>query len=113
MWVECCGEEGGDGQQGFEMEGEGGQSRADIESDGSLEQVAVVGGIISERRRDMDRRGWSGPNRVGVVAVGKMIVLGMAISLETGMIFFLLDILSVLVIPCIVDVGCLEDVRSK
>ena len=92
MWVECCGEEGGDGQQGFKVEWEGGQSRADIESDGGLEEVAVIGGIISERRGDMNRRGWAGPNRVGVVAVGKMIVLGMAISLETEMNFFLLDI---------------------
>ena len=95
------------------MEGKGGQRRADIESDGGLEEVAVVGGIVSERRGGIDRRGCPGPNRVGVVAVGKMMVLGMAISLEMEMCFFLLDILSTLVIPCIVDVGCLEDVRSK
>ena len=43
VWVECCGEERGDGQQGFEMEGEGDQSRADIESDGGLEEMAVLG----------------------------------------------------------------------
>ena len=40
-------------------------------------------------------------------------VLGMAISLEMDMCFFLLDILSTSMIPCIVDIGCLEDVRSK
>ena len=61
----------------------------------------------------MDRRGCPGPNRVGVVAVGKLMVLGMAISLEMETCFFLLVISSILVIPCIVDVGCLEDVRSK
>ena len=42
VWVECCGEERRDGQQGFEVEGEGGQSRADIESDGGLEEVTVL-----------------------------------------------------------------------
>ena len=41
--IECCGEERRDGQQGFEVEGEGVQSRADIESDGSLEEVSVLG----------------------------------------------------------------------
>lgn len=61
----------------------------------------------------MDRMGCPGPNRVGVVAVGKMMVLGMAISLEMEMCFFLLGMLSTLVTPCIVNVGCLEDVRSK
>ena len=61
----------------------------------------------------MDCRGCPGPNRVGVVAVGKVMVLGMAISLEMDICFFLLDILSTSVIPCIVDIGCLDDVRSK
>ena len=41
--VECCREERGDGQQGFEVEGKGDQSRADIESDGGLEEVAALG----------------------------------------------------------------------
>ena len=40
-------------------------------------------------------------------------VLGMAISLEMEMCFFLLAILSTLMIPSIVDVGCLDEVRSK
>ena len=75
--------------------------------------MAVVLGIVSEWRGDMDRMGCPGPNRVGVVAVGKMMVLGMAISLEMEMCFFLLGMLSTLVTPCIVNVGCLEDVRSK
>ena len=41
--IECCREERGDGQQGFEVEGERGQSPADIESDGGLEEVAALG----------------------------------------------------------------------
>ena len=113
MWVECCREEGGDGQEGFEVEREGSQSEAHIESDGSFEEVAVFGGIVSELREGLDWRGCPGTNRVGVVAVGKMIVFGMAISREMETCFFLLEILSTLVMPCIVDVGCLEDVRSK
>ena len=80
---------------------------------GVLMRWLCLGGLVSELRGNLDWRGCPGTNRVGVVAVGKMIVLGMAISPEMEMCFFLLAILSTLVMLCIVDVGCLEDVLSK
>lgn len=73
----------------------------------------MIGGIVSELKRGLDWRGCPRTNRVGVVAVGKMIVLGMAVSPGMEMCFFLLAMLSTLLMLCIVDVGCLEDVLSK
>ncbi len=79
---------------------------------GVLKRWLWLGVMVSERRGDMDRRERPGTNRAGVVAVGKMMVLGIEISLEMEMCFFLLGISSTLVMPCIVDVGSLDDVRS-
>lgn len=53
------------------MEREGSQSGADIESDGSFEEVAVFGEMVSERRGDLDWRGVRGQTELGSLRWGR------------------------------------------